>query len=386
MTANDTPNRPADDEPEMNEGTAEITTDDHDEFAMNESDDAPEATDGEKDSEAPTEAAEEAPAVPPEPEHKLAAVIYNPVKVDVDVLKATVEREEQAAGWEETLWFETSVEDTGNGVTKKALEAGATMILAAGGDGTVRAVAEAMWDSDASLALLPSGTGNLLARNLNLTLDDLDTSVNAAFAGKNRNMDIALMDIRNEDGKVSKHAFLVMAGLGLDAKMLANTDEDLKKKVGWLAYVDAIFKALRDKNQLRLRYSVDGNPARSLRAHTIIVGNTGTLQANVLLLPEAVIDDGYFEIVLLRPEGFIGWLQIGVKVLWENGVLRRSKLGRLMLSKDVDAINYVKGRELIVKLRRPEQIELDGDDFGKASAFKARVVPGGLTVRVPADA
>ncbi|RWZ53228.1 diacylglycerol kinase [Labedella phragmitis] len=339
----------------------------------------------ETDSEPPADAEEEAPAPPPEPEHKLAAVVYNPVKVDVDVLKATVAREAESAGWQETLWFETSVEDTGAGVTKKALEEGASMVLAAGGDGTVRAVAEAMYDSDASLALLPSGTGNLLARNLNLTLDDLDTSVNAAFAGKNRNMDIALMDIRDENGKISRHAFLVMAGLGLDAKMLANTDEKLKKKVGWLAYVDAIFKALRDKNQLRLRYSVDGNPARSLRAHTIIVGNTGTLQANVLLLPEAVIDDGYFEIVLLRPEGFIGWLQIGVKVLWENGVLRRSKLGRLMLTKDVDALNYVKGRELIVKLRRPEQIELDGDDFGRATAFKARVIPGGLTVRVPAD-
>ncbi len=383
MTATDNPDRPTEDEPELNEGTAEVTTGDDDEFAMNES---PAAEGPESDSEAPEEAAEEAPAPPPEPEHKLAAVIYNPVKVDVEALKATVAREEQAAGWQETLWFETSVEDTGAGVTKKALDAGASMILAAGGDGTVRAVAEAMHGSDASLALLPSGTGNLLARNLNLTLDDLDTSVNAAFAGKNRNMDIALMDIRKEDGSVARHAFLVMAGLGLDAKMLANTDEKLKKKVGWLAYVDAIFKALRDKNQLRLRYSVDGNPARSLRAHTIIVGNTGTLQANVLLLPEAVIDDGYFEIVLLRPEGFIGWLQIGVKVLWENGVLRRSKLGRLMLTKDVDALNYVKGRELIVKLRRAEQIELDGDDFGKATAFKARVVPGGLTVRVPADA
>jgi diacylglycerol kinase family enzyme len=385
MTANDTPDRPAADEPETNEGTAEVTTGDDDLFAMNESDDAPEAG-PESDSEPPADAKEEAPAPPPEPEHKLAAVVYNPIKVDVETLKATVAREAKAAGWEETLWFETSVEDTGAGVTKEALEAGATMILAAGGDGTVRAVAEAMYDSDASLALLPSGTGNLLARNLNLTLDDLDTSVNAAFAGKNRNMDIALMDIRDENGKISRHAFLVMAGLGLDAKMLANTDEKLKKKVGWLAYVDAIFKALRDKNQLRLRYSVDGNPARSLRAHTIIVGNTGTLQANVLLLPEAVIDDGYFEIVLLRPEGFIGWLQIGVKVLWENGVLRRSKLGRLMLTKDVDALNYVKGRELIVKLRRPEEIELDGDDFGKATAFKARVIPGGLTVRVPADA
>ncbi|RUQ98350.1 diacylglycerol kinase [Labedella endophytica] len=325
---------------------------------------------------------------PPAPEQQrlLAAVIYNPIKVDLEALQNAVEREEQGAGWEETLWFETSVEDPGGDVTKQALEAGATMLIAAGGDGTVRAVAEAMHDSEARLALLPSGTGNLLARNLNLTLDDMSWALNVAFNGTDRPMDIALIDIERENGDVDRAAFLIMAGVGLDAKMLANTDDELKKKVGWLAYVKAIFTALRDKNQLRLRYSVDGNETRSLRAHTIIVGNTGTLQANVLLLPDAVIDDGYFEIVLLRPEGVLGWIQIFVKIIWENGVLRRSKVGRLMMSKEVDALNYVKGRKLVVRFRRPELIELDGDDFGKAAAFNARVRPGGLSVRVPDDA
>jgi diacylglycerol kinase (ATP) len=348
-----------------NEGTAEITGP----IEQADSDDA------------------EVTAVPVEADQrKLAAVIYNPVKVDIEALRNAVEREEQGAGWEETLWFETSVEDPGTDVTKEALEAGATMIIAAGGDGTVRAVAEAMWNSDARLALLPSGTGNLLARNLSLTLDDMQWALNVAFNGTDRPMDIALIDIERESGDIDKSAFLVMAGVGLDAKMLANTDDELKKKIGWLAYVKAIAEALRDKNQLRLRYAVDGNETRSLRAHTIIVGNTGTLAANVLLLPEAVIDDGYFEIVLLRPEGFIGWVQIFVKVIWENGVLRRSKVGRLMMSKDVDALNYVKGRKLVVRFRRPEQIELDGDDFGQAVAFNTRVRPGGLTVRVPEDA
>ena len=74
-------------------------------------------------------------------------------------------------------------------------------------------------------------------------------------------------------------------------------------KEGWLAYVGAIITALRDKNQLRMKYSLDGGSTKSVRAHTMIVGNTGLLTANVLLLPEAVIDDGQFEIVMLRPEG-----------------------------------------------------------------------------------
>ena len=92
-----------------------------------------------------------------------------------------------------------------------------------------------------------------------------------------------MIDIRRADSKIDTHAYLVMAGLGLDAKMLANTDEELKAKIGWLAYVKAIVLALRDKNQLRLRFKLDSKPVRSIRAHTVIIGNCGTLQANVLL-------------------------------------------------------------------------------------------------------
>lgn len=317
---------------------------------------------------------------------RVAAVIYNPIKVDLDAIKAVVAREQQEAGWGETLYFETSVEDPGQGATKDAIDAGADMIIVAGGDGTVRAAAEGIHDSEATLALLPSGTGNLLARNLDLTLDDLEHSIHSAFAGKDRDIDLGLIDIRHDDDSITKHVFLVMAGLGLDAKMLANTDEDLKAKVGWLAYVGAIFKALTDKNELRVRYKLDEHKTKSVHAHTIIVGNCGSLQANVLLLPEAAVDDGLFDILILRPENFFHWMQISFKVLWENGVLHRTKLGRKVPTKDVHALNYVKGKQLTMRLSRAEEIELDGDGMGTARAAKIRIKAGGLTIRVPQDA
>ena len=332
----------------------------------------------------PTGAPADAPAPSPAADAAgVAAVVYNPIKVDLEAIKRVVATAEAQAGWGETLWFETSKEDPGQGAAKQAIDAGATVVIAAGGDGTVRAVAEVVHGSDAALALLPSGTGNLLARNLSLTLDNLEHSINTAFTGTDRRIDIARIEIRHDDDSVSKHAFLVMAGLGLDAKMLASTNDELKARIGWLAYVGAIITALRDKNQLRMKYSLDGGHTKSVRAHTMIVGNTGLLTANVLLLPEAVIDDGQFEIVMLRPEGFLNWVQILVKVLWENGVLRRTPLGRRMMSKEVDALNYVKGSQVTVKLSHPEEIELDGDGFGTAIAFKTHVEPGGLRVRVP---
>jgi diacylglycerol kinase (ATP) len=319
---------------------------------------------------------------------KTAALVYNPIKVDIEAVKESIARHEREAGWGETRFYETSKEDPGGEVTAQALADGADMVIAAGGDGTVRAVAEALRGTDASIGLLPSGTGNLLARNLDLSLDNLDDSIATAFRGRDRDIDLGVVDIEREDGERETFAFVVMAGVGLDAKMLANTNDDLKARVGWLAYVDAIIRALRDNNKIDVRYELDGGGRKSMRAHTVIVGNCGLLPANIMLLPDAAIDDGQFDIVALRPEGFFGWFQIWFKIVWENGVLRRTQVGRRILaanSREVRTLRYMKGRKLVVRLESPQDFEIDGDSVGKAVSLRAVVDEGALTVRVPAD-
>lgn len=174
-----------------------------------------------------------------------------------------------------------------------------------------------------------------------------------------------------------------MAGLGLDAKMLTETNDELKARVGWLAYVQAIIRALRDTHQLRLRFSLDGGKQQAVRAHTLIIGNCGTLTGNIALLPDAKVDDGLFDLVMMRPKDILGWLQIVGKVIWENGVLRRTRVGRLFVTKDVPALRYLTGKELSARLSKPEEIELDGDTLGHATAIKAWIVAGALTVRIP---
>jgi diacylglycerol kinase family enzyme len=311
-----------------------------------------------------------------------AAVVYNPLKIDLDALRAAVAAE-VPAGWAETLWLETTQDDPGSGQVREALRAGATLVIAAGGDGTIRATAEAIAGSGVPLALIAAGTGNLLARNLDLLTGDIPHAVRTAFTGVDARIDLARLEIHRPGGAREAAAFVVMAGFGLDAKMLANTDDDLKRRVGWLAYVDAIRKALRDKNRLRMTYRTERRTTRSVSAHTLIVGNCGALPANILLLPNAAVDDGRFEAVFLRPESIRGWMQIVFKIFWENGVVRRTRLGRAMLTPDVAALRYVVGRELQVRLSRPEELELDGDGFGSATGFDLRIDAGGLTVRVP---
>lgn len=329
-------------------------------------------------------------------EQRTAAVVYNPVKVHLPTLKRTVNRYQREAGWSETLWFATTEEDPGGGMAREALAAGADVVAAAGGDGTVRAVAEVVHESDAALALLPSGTGNLLARNMKLPLDDLGASARTIFAGHDRPIDFGLLRVERDDGTRERFGFLVMAGLGLDARMLANTRPGLKKRVGWLAYVDSLFRSVRDADGFEFRYRLDASTNRSVRAHSVIVGNCGMLQANAMLLPDAEIDDGVFDIVVMRPRGFFGWVRIGARVFWENAILRwfnRSALsdtvvGRriLLKAKQERPLRYLRGEEFTMRLDEPDEFEIDGDPVGTIVALRAQIDPGSLRVRVPSPA
>lgn len=332
---------------------------------------------------ATTENSQPASGASMEQAQAVAAVVYNPTKVDVGEIRQAVEREGSAAGWT-TLWYETTEEDPGQGQAREALAEGANVVIAAGGDGTVRAVAEVVKGTDAALALLPSGTGNLLARNLELTLDDLEHSIHVAFSGGDRLIDVANLEVSRPDDVVDTYAFLVMAGVGLDAKIMSNTDSELKEKVGWLAYAQALVVSLRDKDALRLHYRFDRGRTHTVRTQTIIVGNCGSLPANILLLPDAVVDDGLLDVAVLKPETIGGWLQVVFKVFWENGIVKRTKLGRKLDGVDVAAVDYAQVRELEVRLNHPHEIEVDGDPFGPAVAFTVRVEPEGLRVKVPA--
>lgn len=324
---------------------------------------------------------------------RTAAVVYNPVKVDLPALRASVERYEREAGWGQTRWFATTEDDPGAGMARAALEAGADVVAAAGGDGTTRIVAEVVHGSGAALALLPSGTGNLLARNMRFPLDDMDASVQTLFHGEDRAVDIGLLTVEREGGEREDFGFLVMAGLGLDARMLVNTRPELKKKVGWLAYVDAMVRSLRDSDSMEARYNLDGAGNKSIRAHTLIVGNCGTLQAGILLLPDATITDGVFDIVAFRPNSVWGWMRIAARVMWENAILRRmraSRIGQTAVGERVIArareerpLRYLRGKEIVIRLDDPDEFEIDGDPVGTVTAFRARIDEGGLTVRVP---
>ncbi|MBG6237405.1 diacylglycerol kinase family enzyme [Mycetocola sp. CAN_C7] len=314
-----------------------------------------------------------------------AAVVYNPTRVTVAALRALIEPAAAEAGWGETRWYETTLDDSGKELTRAAVADGAAMVFAAGGDGTVRAVAEGIRDSGAALALLPYGTGNLLARNLRLPITNMADAIAIAFTGRTRNIDLGIATLSRVDGSIEEHGFLVMAGMGIDADIMANTNETLKKTVGWLAYVDAGIRVIPDARPFRIRYQLDDKPQHSAHVSTILFGNCGTLTGGLEMMPDAIVDDGLLDVAVLQPKGTLGWFELWRKLRWENGFLRRSSIGRKIIkatSGSASTITYLRSSGITVSLDKPRHVELDGDEFGIVAGVRFAADAGALAVRV----
>lgn len=316
------------------------------------------------------------------------AVVCNPVRVDLPRVRAAVEAAAAQAGVSDLIWLETTPDQGGQAQVREALERGATLVLAAGGDGTVRAVAEAVRGTQATLALLPAGTGNLLARNLGVPYTSVEDACRIAFEGATRSIDVGVARATREDGSTSEHAFLVMAGVGIDAAMIANARPALKRRFGWVAYVDAAFRALPKATKVRVRFRIDGGHERSAHVSTILVANCGALPGNMQLIPDGEVDDGLLDVAIVQPASVFGWLAIWRKVTWENRVLRKSALGRRIIRFTDRAVrtrlSYLRGASVSLRVEDPEPFELDGDAFGTAVALDLRVEERVLRVKVAA--
>lgn len=312
-----------------------------------------------------------------------AAVVFNPTKIEQEALAQLVVPAQQAAGWDESRWLPTQEDDPGGGMARTAVAEGAEVVLAVGGDGTVRAVAEGLRGSGVALAICPLGTGNLLARNLGIALEDLPGAVEATFGGVSRPIDLGLVEWTTPLGEREEHAFAVMAGMGLDAQIMANTDKEVKSRAGMLAYVQAGAIEVGRSRPMRLAYSFDGGPRGRARARMVVVGNCGSIGMGVYLMPDASLEDGRLDVVMAKPASLLGWLVVGWRVLVDNTVARLLRLPRATKRHD-PFLSEQQCEDFAVEVQGVQEIQLDGDPFGDVVGARFRVAPGALLMRMPA--
>jgi diacylglycerol kinase family enzyme len=320
-----------------------------------------------------------------EPPPRRVTIIVNPTKVeDMAVLRAGLSGLVTGLGWAEPTVVETTVEDPGFGQARAAVADGVDLVCALGGDGTVRTVAQVLAGTNTPMGLLPTGTGNLLARNLQLPLERLDHAVEVALTGFNRHIDIGWATVDPAPDQLERHpggtddtsgvpadnvrAFLVMAGLGFDAAIMEGTSEELKARVGWPAYVAGGAKSL-----LRARFKtglvIDDGEESTHRARTVVVGNCGVLTGGITLMPDAEVDDGILDVVALTPRGIGGWAGVAAHVLTQR-------------RKDHSRLERYRCRRALVTVEEPQRVQMDGDVMGEARQVLFTIQPRGLIVRV----
>ncbi len=288
-----------------------------------------------------------------------AAIIVNPATTDVPALREQVDKTLTAAGWSTTLWLETTPTDPGPGMADAAVAAGVQLVVICGGDGTVMACLGALAGTDLPVALLPIGTGNLLARNLGVPIQ-LEDALAVAVDGVDRHIDL---------GRIADQPFAVMAGIGLDAAMMADTSEDLKGIIGWPAYVAGGLRHLRDP-VMRVQLTIDGSPPLRRSARTVLIGNVGRLQGGLKLLPDAAPDDGLLDVVIVAPRTLRDWIRLAWRVIRVRRTPHRH-------------LERFRGRSLLVEVDRVMPRQMDGEVIDDGRSLDARIDPGALIVRVP---
>ena len=289
-----------------------------------------------------------------------AAIIYNPTKVpDFPGLKQRVEEFMRTNGWGTPLWLETTRDDPGISACERAVEDKVDVVFVCGGDGTVMAAVTALAGRDMPMAILPAGTGNLLARNLGLPLDDEEETLRIGLTGRDRLIDVAAVEGRK---------FAVMAGMGLDAAIMRDARPGLKKAMGWPAYIVSAGMHIRGEGW-RVALTLDGGTTMHRRVRTVVVGNVGRLQANIPLLPEAEPDDGLLDVVLLAPKGTLDWARIIGLVLTER--LTRDR-----------RVERFRAQHVLIETLRPQPRQLDGDLIPDGTSMDIQIEKLALCVRV----
>jgi diacylglycerol kinase (ATP) len=262
-------------------------------------------------------------------------------------------------GVTDPLWYEVTKSRRAPKYARRAAAKGAAVLFVWGGDGTVQRCIDAVAGTDTAVAILPAGTANLLASNLEVPRD-LGLAVQIGLHGDRRRLDT---------GSVNGERFMVMAGAGFDARMISEADRGAKDKLGRAAYVVTGIRNLAAR-RAKTTVEVDGRTFFIGRASCVLAANVGQILGGVEAFPQAQPDDGRLEFGVVTARNPVEWART---------------FGRLALGHPDQSpfVQVTQGKKIRIRFDRKVRYELDGGARPATDKLRIKVRPASVTVCVP---
>src|ERR1019366_4514726 len=218
-----------------------------------------------------------------------------------------------------------------------------------GGEAMVQRGLDALADAEMPVAILPAGTGNLLATSLGIP-GDVAKAVDIGFKGTRRKHDLGVMN---------GERFAAMAGAGFDAIMVHDTGTAEKEKLGRMAYFRSSLKAMRARS-VRMRIRRDGETWFTGKASCVLIGNIGTVTGGIEVFAGASDSDGQLELGVVTAKNAWQWAKVFSEMV-------------VGLNGESHLIEKARGRKIDVKLKRSQRYELDGGARPRTKRLKVRI-------------
>ncbi|SNY49627.1 diacylglycerol/lipid kinase family protein [Paractinoplanes atraurantiacus] len=266
-------------------------------------------------------------------------------------------------GVEDLLWHEVPKSKKAPEQVRKVIKAKPDLLVVWGGDGMVQrsidVLAREKGGSKIPLAIMPAGTGNLLASNLGIPTD-LEQAVDIALNGDRHRIDL---------GKLNGEYFGVMAGVGFDGAMISDADRNMKDRLGKLAYVWAGVRHVNGEAP-KAQIKIDGNEWFEDEASCVLIGNVSKITGGIKAFDDAKPDDGWLDVGVATAQGALQWAR----------ALGTMAVGR---SDSSPFVRTTRARQVEVKLKSKMEYELDGGARTKTKTFTAKVAPAAVKICVP---
>jgi len=292
-----------------------------------------------------------------------AFVVLNPVAGldDGTDVRAVIEMHLARAGWEVEIHETTESEDVTER-TREALAGNYDIFVAAGGDGTVSAVAAALVSTDRLFGVLPTGSGNGLARELGIPL-----TLPAALALLTEKHGVQVLDVMEV---VGHGYFFLNLSMGISACAMRDTTREEKRRFGWLAYLWNGSRALLGFQPVTFVLTIDDEISK-VNAADVLVANLGSVgMPSIRLAPEITFEDGELDVITMRARTLWDYLRTILAIL----IRQQRRTPHLQAFR---ARKYVRIDSL-----PPQPVQADGEFLG-LGPVEVRVVPAAVRIITP---